>query len=150
MKRLLALVLIVVVPALAFAAGSLKVPALGIKLDLPADSKITESLGVTMIKGGGTDLTLKVIQPKSAGDVHTAAEAEKIIKEMSFLKMLKAENTPEFWCFHYTKGTTDFMAWAVLAQRTTADKKVVQCQYEGYSKEEAEKAVAACRSISKL
>jgi hypothetical protein len=149
MKRLLALVL-VVAPALAVAAGPLKVPALGIKIDLPADSKISETLGVTMIKGGGTDVTLKVIQPKSQGDVHNAADAEKIIKEMSFLKMLKTESTPDLWYFFYTKGTEDFMAWAVLAQRTTADKKVVQCQYEGYSKEEAEKAVAACKSIAKL
>jgi hypothetical protein len=148
MKKLCALAL-VVVPALAFAAAPLKLPTLGISINLPADSKIETALGVTMVKGGGTDLTLKVIQPKSAGDVHTAAEAEKIIKEMSFLKMLKSETTPDLWYFFYTKGTADFSAWAVLAQRTV-DKKVVQCQYEGYSKEEGEKAVAACKSIAKL
>jgi len=149
MKKLLALA-ILLVPALALAGGSLKVPALGISIDMPADSKVATSLAITTVTGGGTDLTLKVILPKSAGDVHNAAEAEKIIKEMSFLKMLKKEITPDHWSLLYTKGTEDFMAYAVLAQRTTADKKVVQCQYEGYSKEEAEKAVAACKSIAKL
>jgi len=134
--------------AAAPAGGGLKLPALGLTIDLPADSSVNEMLGSFMVQGGGTVVSVSEVKADNTAAAKTFEDAKKAMGDYSPKKTTKEEKTADGWNIQFQNDGgmgANYFVWV----RRTIDGKQIQCETTASSTEQADKAAAACASLKK-
>jgi len=127
------------------AAGPLKIEALGLTMDAPAGSSVSEMAGSQLIKGDGL-----VVGVEAAGQFAAetlAAELEEA-KDMYTATNVAQEEVEGGW--HVTfenKGGMGTNYW--VKSHLTFDGKAYTCGTTASTKEQQAAALAACKSLKK-
>jgi hypothetical protein len=127
------------------AAGPMKIEALGLMIDVPAGSTMSEMAGSQLIKGDGL-----VVGVKAAGQFTAetlAAELEEA-KDMYTATNVTQEEVEGGW--HVTfenKGGMGTNYW--VKSHLTFDGKAYTCGTTSSTKEQQAAALAACKSLKK-
>lgn len=127
------------------AAGPLKIEALGLSIDAPAGTKISEMAGSQMLQGPG--LVVSVSEAGSLVAESMAAEVEEA-KDMYSATDVTQEEVEGGW--HVTfqnKGGMGTNYW--VNSHLTIDGKVYTCGTTASNKAQQDAALAACKTLKK-
>ncbi|MDF1562469.1 MAG: hypothetical protein P1V51_05455 [Deltaproteobacteria bacterium] len=120
---------------------------LGLKLDLPADATVMDMLGVQVVTGGGTVVSVSAVKPEGIAP-ETFAEAKAARDDFSPTKVGKEEETADGWLLTFENeggGVSNYWVW----MRRTLEGQAYECKATVGSPEQAARAEAACASLRK-
>lgn len=133
-------------PAPAAGAG-LALPLVGLTIDLPANSSVSKMMGMQMVQGGGTVVTVQEQKP-GPSDAKDLAAAKKAAGTYSPTKFSREETLSDGYVLSFeNKGSAGANYFVVV--RRTIDGKVYRCETTASTPEQGTKAEAACLSLKK-
>lgn len=125
------------------AAGPLKIEALGLTIDAPAGTKVSEMAGSQMLQGPG--LVVSVSEAGSTEAETLAAELEEATDMYSATNITQEEVEGGWHVTFENKGGLGTNYW--VKSHLTIDGKIFTCGTTANSKEQQAAALAACKSL---
>ncbi len=128
------------------AAGTVDLTKLGLKVDVPSGSSISDAImgeGV-MIQGPGLVVTVEVASATRPKTVKAAQEGA----DMYSPKNIKTENLPDGWALTFENKGGAGSNYFVNVLRKIGDKSY-WCETTASSTEQQANALAACKSLKK-
>lgn len=129
------------------APGKLQLKKLGLTIALPADSSVMDIGGNLTVQGGGTVVSVSKVNPKGFAPKNFK-EAVEAMADYSPTKVTKKEKTKDGWLIAFeNKGGLgkNYFVWI----RRTIGGKPYACETTASTPDQAKKAIAACRSLTK-